>query len=43
MSAFENPQLSTCIGAAKYAQAVHAEMPEESLLARLKGFLSGRI
>jgi cell division protein FtsA len=43
MSAFENPQLSTCIGAAKYAQAVHAEMPEESLLTRLKGFLSGRI
>jgi cell division protein FtsA len=43
MSAFENPQLSTCIGAAKYAQAVHAEMPEESLLNRLKGFLSGRI
>ena len=43
MSAFENPQLSTCIGAAKYAQAVHAEMPEESILDRLKGFLSGRI
>jgi hypothetical protein len=43
MSAFENPQLSTCIGAAKYAQAVHAEMPKESLLDRLKGFLSGRI
>lgn len=38
MSAFENPQLSTCIGAAKYAQAVYSEMPEESLLGRLKGF-----
>jgi len=43
MSAFENPQLSTCIGAAKYAQAVHAEMPDESLLNRLKGFFSGRM
>jgi hypothetical protein len=42
MSAFENPQLSTCIGAAKYAQAVHAEMPEKSIFGRLKGFLSGR-
>ena len=42
MSAFENPQLSTCIGAAKYAQAVHAEMPDASILERLKGFFSGR-
>ncbi|MEI6279229.1 MAG: cell division protein FtsA [Verrucomicrobiae bacterium] len=31
-SAFENPQFSTCIGLAKYAQAVRSEMPEESLL-----------
>ena len=31
-SAFENPQLSTCIGLVKYAQAVHADMPEETLL-----------
>ncbi|MEI8313728.1 MAG: cell division protein FtsA [Verrucomicrobiota bacterium] len=29
-SAFENPQFSTCIGLAKYAQAVRSEMPEES-------------
>jgi cell division protein FtsA len=43
MSAFENPQLSTCIGAAKYAQAVHAEMPDSSILERLKGFFSGRM
>jgi glycine hydroxymethyltransferase len=43
MSAFENPQLSTCIGAAKYAQAVHAEMPDASILERLKGFFSGRM
>jgi cell division protein FtsA len=42
MSAFENPQLSTCIGAAKYAQAVHAEMPAESIFDRVRGFLSGR-
>ncbi|MEI6033716.1 MAG: cell division protein FtsA [Verrucomicrobiae bacterium] len=34
-SAFENPQFSTCIGLAKYAQAVRSEMPEES---RLGGF-----
>jgi cell division protein FtsA len=31
-SAFENPQLSTCIGAAKYAQAVHAELPPGNFL-----------
>lgn len=31
-SAFENPQFSTCIGLAKYAQAVRSEMPEESFL-----------
>ena len=31
-SAFENPQLSTCIGLVKYAQAVNADMPEETLL-----------
>ena len=34
-SAFENPQFSTCIGLAKYAQAVRAEMPEESFLSGL--------
>jgi cell division protein FtsA len=33
-SAFENPQFSTCIGLAKYAQAVRSEMPEESFLGR---------
>ncbi|MFA7344215.1 MAG: cell division protein FtsA [Terrimicrobiaceae bacterium] len=31
-SAFENPRFSTCIGLAKYAQAVRSEMPEESFL-----------
>ena len=31
-SAFENPQFSTCIGLAKYAQAVRSEMPEDSFL-----------
>jgi len=31
-SSFVNPQFSTCIGLAKYAQAVRSEMPEESLL-----------
>ena len=36
-SAFENPQFSTCIGLAKYAQAVRSEMPEESFLG---GFFS---
>lgn len=35
-SAFENPQLSTCIGLVKYAQAVHADMPEETLLSKVK-------
>jgi len=35
-SAYENPQFSTCIGLAKYAQAVRSEMPESSFL---KGFL----
>jgi len=34
-SAFENPQLSTCIGLVKYAQAVHADMPEETLLSKV--------
>ena len=34
-SAFENPQLSTCIGLVKYAQAVHADMPEETLLTKV--------
>ena len=34
-SAFENPQFSTCIGLAKYAQAVRSEMPEESIFTRI--------
>ena len=34
-SAFENPQFSTCIGLAKYAQAVRSEMPEESFLGNI--------
>jgi cell division protein FtsA len=29
-SAFENPQFSTCIGLAKYGQAVRSESPDES-------------
>jgi cell division protein FtsA len=35
-SAFENPQLSTCIGLVKYAQAVHADMPEETVFSKFK-------
>jgi cell division protein FtsA len=31
-SAFQNPQLSTCIGLVKYAQAVHSGMPPESFV-----------
>ncbi len=34
-SAFENPQFSTAIGVAKYAQAIRSEMPEEGLLGGL--------
>lgn len=34
-SAFENPQFSTAIGVAKYAQAVRSEMPEEGFLGGL--------
>ena len=30
-SAFENPQLSTCIGLTRYAQLAHAQMPNTSL------------
>ncbi len=30
-SAFENPQLSTCIGLTRYAQVVHSQMPETSM------------
>jgi cell division protein FtsA len=33
-SNFENPQISTCIGLTKYAQAVRSEMPEESAVSR---------
>jgi len=36
-SAFENPQFSTCIGLAKYAQAVRSEMPEPSFLGNIFG------
>jgi len=38
MSAFENPQLSTCIGVTKYAQAVHSEMPDQSIITRVRDF-----
>jgi cell division protein FtsA len=34
-SAFQNPQLSTCLGLVKYAQAVHSGMPPESLLEKV--------
>jgi len=34
-SAFENPRLSTCIGVTRYAQAVRAEQPVESVLGGL--------
>ena len=36
-SAFENPQFSTCIGLAKYAQAVRSETPEPSFLGNIFG------
>jgi cell division protein FtsA len=36
-SAFENPQFSTCIGLAKYAQAVRSEMPEPSFFGGILG------
>ncbi|MEI6492439.1 MAG: cell division protein FtsA, partial [Verrucomicrobiota bacterium] len=36
-SAFENPQFSTCIGLAKYAQAVRSEMPEPSFFGGIFG------
>jgi cell division protein FtsA len=39
-SAFKNPQLSTCIGVTKYAQAVYNERPDEGFFGRLKGMLS---
>lgn len=34
-SAFENPQLSTCLGLVKYAQAVHSGMPTESFVEKI--------
>ena len=39
-SAFENPQLSTCIGLVKYAQAVNADMPEETLIGKFKKLIN---
>lgn len=39
-SAFENPQLSTCIGLVKYAQAVNADMPEETIMTKFKKLLN---
>ncbi len=36
-SAFENPQFSTCIGLAKYAQAVRSETPEPSFFGGIFG------
>jgi len=39
-SAFENPQLSTCIGLVKYAQAVNADMPEETIMSKFKKLLN---
>lgn len=40
-SAFANPQYSTAIGLVRYAQAVQAETPAPSLLAKLGGFFKG--
>ncbi len=34
-SSFENPRFSTAIGLTKYAQAIQAEMPEESTFERI--------
>ncbi|MFZ9919535.1 MAG: cell division protein FtsA [Terrimicrobiaceae bacterium] len=39
-SAFENPQLSTCIGLVRYAQAVNADMPEETLIGKFKKLIN---
>ena len=41
-SAFENPRYSTCIGVAKYAQAIRAEMPRESFFAKIFRKLTGK-
>jgi len=41
-SAFENPRYSTCIGVAKYAQAVRSEMPSESIFAKIFRKLTGK-
>jgi len=38
---FENPQFSTAIGLAKYAMAVSANIPEESLFQRMAQGLTG--
>ena len=38
---FENPQFSTAIGLAKYAMAVSANIPEESLLQKMAHGLGG--
>lgn len=41
-SAFENPRLATCIGVAKFAQAVQTETEGDSLFGRLKEILTGK-
>ena len=41
-SAFENPRFSTCIGVAKYAQAVRSEMPSESFFTKLIRKITGK-
>lgn len=38
-SAFQNPQLSTCIGLVKYAQAVHSGMPPETIFDKVSKLL----
>ena len=41
-SAFKNPRFSTCIGVAKYAQAVRSEMPQESLFTKILRKITGK-
>lgn len=40
-STFENPQYSTAIGLAKYANAVFSEIPQESLLSKITSVFGG--
>jgi cell division protein FtsA len=42
-SAFQNPQLSTCIGLVKYAQAVHSGMPPETFAEKIKNIFNFKL